>query len=114
MKDEKKTFIHFQKQGENHAGYVRQEAAPSIIGKVIKLRRQDEADNYATKQVNYNFARIDGFNIFIIHAGFFETPRRAIPEYEIIKALDSMCEWYYTNKIEGKKIIIKTYKNNPS
>lgn len=110
MKKEE-AFIHFQKAGENHAGYVRQAAAPFIIGKVIKLRQQEQADNYAAKQVNYNFAQIHGFNIFITHAGFFEKPQRMIPEFEIIKALAAMCDWYYASKIEGKKIIIKTYRN---
>lgn len=103
-------FIHFHKEGQNNPGYLRQTEPPYIIGKILKFSKQGEADNYAAKQVSYNICRIEGFNVFITHAGFFEKPEKIIPEYDIIQAIEAMATWFYQNKIEGKKIVIKTFK----
>jgi hypothetical protein len=104
------SFIHFQKEGENNPGYLRQREPPYIIGKVIKLRKQDEADNYAAKQVNYTIGRVEGYNIFITHAGFFEKPETLVPDSEIVQAIEDMAQWYYKNKVENKKMVIKEFK----
>lgn len=104
-------YIHFFKEGEGKVpGYLRQTEAPYIIGKITKLRKQDDADNYAAKQVHYYKAKLDGFNIFITEAGFYKPPDRRITDVEIKEAIDGMCVWYYENHIKDKGIIHRLYK----
>ena len=107
---QQQNFIHFQKTGENNAGYLRQAQSPFIIGKVIKMRSQDEADNYNVKQVSYVIGRVPGFNIFITQAGFFEPPDRLITDRELTEVITDMCDWYLTEKLAGNKIMTKTFK----
>lgn len=107
---QQQNFIHFQKTGESNPGYLRQTEPPFIIGKITKIRRQDDADNYNAKQVNYIIGRVPGFNIFITQAGFFEPPNRLITDEELTEAISDMCDWFVTEKLTGNKIMTKTFK----
>lgn len=96
------------------------EKDPFLKAKVVKFnnRRQQEAEQYEAEKRNYFIKRVDGYNIFIIHAGYRETPGYIVPDAEIEQIINTMATWYLKNVVPSLSNVMrnkyKTYSLNHS
>lgn len=82
---------------------------PFIIGKIVLIKNQDDAEDYDKKQVNHVIKRITGYNIFINFAGNMGDKIPATESY-IFKAMNEMEEYYRTDILRNSYGINKNYK----
>jgi hypothetical protein len=83
---------------------------PYVTGKVVKLKPEQAEDYEArSKTLDYAVIKIKGYNIFIIHAGFFKKPNEEVDEKTIKYAIAEMAEWY-SEKIMPKSRHTLTFK----
>ena len=96
--------LEFYTEKENvQGGFLKMLDEPHIIGKIIKIRDNDSARHFDRRTGPKYKARVEGYNIFIMHDGFEYQPHQSIPDKWIKVAIDDMCRWFYENKIEKNK-----------
>lgn len=103
-------FEIFFKKNDHSAGYIRALQPPYLIGKVIKIRNQYKALDFALKPVQFCKEKVFDFNIFIIQNGFDKKPKNHVSDEIITACLKRMAVFYYQEKILHNKIVNKTYK----
>lgn len=89
---------------------------PYIMGKLVKFSNNTlAADDYDAKSkiVDYFITRIPGYDIFVTHAGYFETPLGYVDEKTVAYKITEMAEWYRVNILTKKRQSkIKTFITN--
>ncbi len=101
--------IFFKKENDASVCFIKSLEPPFLIGKVIKLRCQYAAMDYAVAPVQYCKEKIKDLNIFVIQSGFAKKPSMQIKDEQITACLKQMCNFYFKEVIESNKIMRKTY-----
>ena len=81
------------------AHYLSWDKDPFVKAKVLFIYKEKEARLYAIKERDYVSQKVDGYNIFILAAGFTETPGYEVPDYEVQTIINTMAQWYLKNII---------------
>lgn len=78
----------------NRTEILIQTVPPYVMAKIVKISDQAGADDYAAKQVDYLITRVDGYNIFLNHAGYMQKPLSFVEEKTVEYAMAEMADWY--------------------
>lgn len=100
-------FVQFTVPGD--ATYILQTEFPYTLGKVQKHLNQDQARDFDVKLVTYPFAKINGYNIFVIHAGYL-TISGGNESYGVQNETVIDMASYYETVVMENNIIRKRYK----
>jgi len=79
---------------------------PYVIAKVVKFSdNPGAAEDYEIKikMVDYFITKIEGYNIFVTHAGYLGTPLGYVDEKTIAYTITEMAEWYRLNILSKKR-----------
>lgn len=86
---------------------------PYLRAKVLRIWDAKKADEYYSEQKPYPFIRVEGYNIFVIFAGYQDEPGYTVPTDEVQRMLEVMANWYLENIVptfsppKRKKLLIK-------
>jgi hypothetical protein len=72
---------------------------PYVKAKIVKLFNQQEADNFHNNEKTYASVPVQGYNVFIIFAGYTENSGYEVPGNEILNMIQIMARWYLSNII---------------
>lgn len=91
--------------------FIKMNAFPFAIGKVVKIMEKNKASDFFTKSVDFIIGTVPGVQIFIV---FTEVSQHCTPtatDKQIAMAIRDMCLWYQQEKVIGNKSIEKRYKS---
>lgn len=86
---------------------------PYLRAKVVRIWDAKKADEYYSNAKDYPIARVEGYNVFIIFAGYVEDPGYELQTEEQQRMINTMANWYLENIIptlgysKKKKLTIK-------
>jgi len=91
------------------AGLILCTSSPHHIGKVLKLKRSSDYDDFLSK-ADYPVGKVDKYRVCILYAGTLSGNASDLKPIQTI--LDDMADWYLENKIKrtphGFKHLLRT------
>lgn len=95
--------IQFKKTDSDLSMFLRVDAPPYTVAKVLKIKNEIAAEDFKAKQVTYVIKQVPGFRIFLIHAGFLNKPDHHVSDDIIESQIKEMTKWYAENKTSNKR-----------